>query len=151
VEQKLYTVDELSTLLKLHPKTILRFIHEGRIGGRKIGRAWMVSASELRAFTHGELATPGPSMPSPAPSPMVERMAVSMVVEIAEQNVKDASRISNSILAMLNCKDDSWGPARFDFFHFPETGKAKYVLYGSTAFMKAMLNVFEVIAQQEED
>jgi hypothetical protein len=31
MELKLYTISDLTTILNLHPKTILRFIHEGKI------------------------------------------------------------------------------------------------------------------------
>jgi excisionase family DNA binding protein len=148
MESPLYSVEDLSGILKLHPKTIVRFIHEGKIKARKIGRAWMVSREDLREYAHAELCGKGGEAGPPAApkyETLGERITVSAVIEISETNSEEASRISNSILAVLNCKDDSWGRSRFDFFHFPETGKAKYVLYGTPAFIGAMLTMFERI------
>ena len=44
---KLYSISDLAPLLNLHPKTILRFIHEGKIQARKIGRSWRVSEERI--------------------------------------------------------------------------------------------------------
>ena len=48
MEIKMYSISDLAKILNLHPKTILRFIHEKRIAARKIGRSWMVSEKELK-------------------------------------------------------------------------------------------------------
>ncbi|MCX7028219.1 MAG: helix-turn-helix domain-containing protein, partial [Spirochaetes bacterium] len=56
MEQRLYSIAELAEILKLHPKTILRFIHEGKIKARKIGRSWMVGFEELKEYAHAEFA-----------------------------------------------------------------------------------------------
>ena len=73
------------------------------------------------------------------------------MVEIDEENSEEASRISNSLMAMLNGKDDSWGRTRFDFFYYPEIRKAKYVLYGSPKFIAAVLGAFDLFAAQKEE
>ncbi|MCX7027107.1 MAG: hypothetical protein NT061_06445 [Spirochaetes bacterium] len=78
------------------------------------------------------------------------RIAVSAVVEIDEQNSEEASRISNSLLAMLNCKDESWGKSRFDFVYYPEVRKAKYILYGTPGFIAAVLGTFTMLCAQKE-
>ncbi len=155
MDNRLYSVDELTKILKLHPKTILRFIHEGKIKAQKIGRAWRVSQDALRDYTHGELAgadslaleveTGKPSLSS--------RINVSAVVEINEQNSEQASRLSNSLMAALNCKDPEWGHPRVDSFYYPESQKAKYVLYGSTIFISevmAMLHQLEQVDRRAE-
>ena len=154
MDQKLYSIAELTDILKLHPKTILRFIHEGKIKARKIGRSWMVGAGELREFAHAEFAPSESSRLAAGELPdyasLAGRISVSTVVEIDEQNSEEASRISNSLFAMLNCKDESWGQSRFDFFYYPEVKKAKYVLYGTPKFIAAILGSFDMLASQKE-
>ncbi len=151
MEHKLYSIAELTGILKLHPKTLLRFIHEGKIQARKIGRSWMVSAEELKEYAHSELAVPEKPRPEPDYGSLADRISVSAVVEIDEENSEEASRISNSLLAMLNGKDDSWGRTRFDFFYYPEVRKAKYVLYGSPKFIAAVLGTFDLLAARKEE
>jgi len=137
-----YSVEQLARILQLHPKTILRFIHEGTIKAQKIGRSWRVSQEALKEYSHAELARPlKPSDPREF-SLFVNRMKVSAVIEINEQESADASRISNTLLAVLNGKDPAWGESRFDYFYYPETRKAKYVLYGTAAFIAEIMTMF---------
>jgi excisionase family DNA binding protein len=151
MESKLYSIKSLTTILSLHPKTILRFIHEGKIKARKIGRSWMVHEDDLRDYAHAELAESGKPRLEPEYGTLAERISVSAVIEIDEQNSEEASRISNTILAMLSSKDESMGKTRFDFFYYPEAQKAKYILYGSPAFISAILNNFDTLSKQKEE
>lgn len=150
MEPRLYSISDLTKILKLHPKTLLRFIREGKIRARKIGRSWMVTEEELKAYAHAELA--GREKPAEPVSSrtLEERITVSAVIEIDEQNSEEASRISNSLIAMLNCKDSSLGQARFDFFYYPEIRKAKYLLYGSPKFISLILDNFDTLSKAKE-
>lgn len=142
---KLYSITELSKILDLHPKTILRFIHEGKLRARKIGRAWKVNEDDLKIFCHGEFSDIQAQTPTVDYSTIASRISVSTVIEINEQNSEEASRISNSLLAMLNSERDSDGKSRFDFFYYPEIKKVKYVFYGTPQFIARILETFEVM------
>ncbi len=147
-----YSIEDLTRILKLHSKTILRFIHEGKIKAQKIGRSWRISQEALRDYAHAELAPPAqPSQPVPVVDfgSIGERMTVSAVIEINEQNSEEASRLSNSLMAALNCKDPAWGSSRFDFFYYPEIPKAKYVLYGTPVFIGEIMTMFGKLASIE--
>jgi hypothetical protein len=149
MHHKMYSIADLTTILNLHPKTILRFIHEDKIKARKIGRSWMVGEDDLTIYCHGELAGKQAPELSPRYDTLEDRISVSAVVEIKEQNSAEASRISNSLLAMLNSDKDSDGKSRFDHFYYPEIEKAKYVFYGSPGFIAGILNVFEALGRQK--
>lgn len=148
MEQKLYSIEDLAPLLQLHPKTILRFIHEGKIRARKVGRTWMIQEDGLNNYLQGEAADKPSNRQQKS---LVERITVSAVVEVEEQDSDEATRISNSLLAILNSKDDSYGKSRFDFFYFPEIQKAKYVFYGSPKFMSTVLDIFHVLSLGREE
>ncbi len=149
MKPKLYSISDLQTILKLHPKTILRFIHEGKIKARKIGRSWMVSEDELKIYCHGELSDKQIPELTPNYDTLEDRIRVSAVVEIIEQNSDEASRISNSLLAMLNSEKGVNGKSRFDFFYYPETGKAKYVFYGNPGFIGRIMNSFITLCEEK--
>jgi excisionase family DNA binding protein len=149
MELKLYSVSDLTTILKLHPKTILRFIKEGKIKARKIGRSWMVSEDDLKSYCHSELSSEQPPVLLPNYDTIGERVSVSAVVEIIEQNSEEASRISNSLIAMLNSEQEGNGKSRFDFFYYPEIQKAKYIFYGNPAFIGRVLSTFEVLCLKQ--
>jgi len=151
METKLYSIGDLAEILQLHPKTILRFIHEGKIAARKVGRAWRVTGADLKAFCHGELANKETLDQSLRYGTLKDRIKISAVIEINEQNSEEASRISNSIMAMLNCDREADGRARFDFYYYPEIQKAKYVFYGSPKFIGRIVSAFELLCEVKED
>lgn len=144
---KLYTITELSKILDLHPKTILRFIHEGKLTAQKIGRTWRVTDDNLKTFCHGELSDSQPAIANINYETLSDRINISTVIEIKEQNSEEASRISNSIFAMLNSEYELDGKRRFDFFFYPEIETAKYVFYGSPQFIGRIINTFEQLCQ----
>ena len=147
---KLYSIPELSRILNLHPKTILRFIHEGKIKAGKIGRTWRVGDEDLKSFCHGELSVVDAPKSEPQYNTLGERISVSAVIEIKEHNSEEAARLSNLLLAMLNSDRDSDGKSRFEFFYYPEIEKAKYVFYGSSQFIARTISVFETFSSIKE-
>ncbi len=142
----MYTVAQLSEFLDLHPKTVRRFIREGKIKATRIGREWRVSKEELRQYAHGELANT-PDEPWPT-TPLSSRVQVSAVIELSEGHSDEVSRISNSLIAALNNKDPSWGASRYDLLYHPETRKARFVLNGTPLFIRTLLEMVDVLMQE---
>jgi excisionase family DNA binding protein len=149
MEQIFYSVKELSQILALHPKTVQRFIRQGKIKARKIGRAWKISQQDLKEYAHAELKPKDSLINQTNNRQTNPKITVSAVIEITNQNSEEASRISNSLIAVLNGKDPAWGKTRFDFIYQPETRKAKFILYGSPRFISAIMKTFDVILQPD--
>ncbi|MBN1948012.1 MAG: helix-turn-helix domain-containing protein [Bradymonadales bacterium] len=142
----MYTVARISEILDLHPKTVRRFIREGKIKATRIGREWRISKADLRQYTHAELANT-PDEPRPA-TPLSSRVQVSAVIELSDGHSEEVSRISNSLIAVLNSKDPSWGTSRYDLLYHPETHKARFVLNGTPLFIRTLLELVEVLIQE---
>lgn len=47
---RLYDVRELSERLGIQERTLRRYIHEGRLRGRKLARKWYVTQESLEAY-----------------------------------------------------------------------------------------------------
>lgn len=47
---KLYTVEELASVLDVQPKTIRAYLSEGKLKGRKIARKWYIPEESLREY-----------------------------------------------------------------------------------------------------
>lgn len=45
-----YTVPDLCKLLNTTPQTVRKYINEGRIKGKKIGRQWLVDEEAVKEF-----------------------------------------------------------------------------------------------------
>ena len=72
------------------------------------------------------------------------------MVEITEQNSEEATRISNSLMAMLAGEREASSGTRFDFFYYPETAKAKYVFYGEPRVIAGILETFDLLCAQKD-
>ena len=161
MEQRLYSVEELAGILDLHPKTVRRFIREGKLRGSKIGRSWRVHEADLREYAHAELADSGRTgEPADAGAGREARPAahaaeagetairVSAVVEIRNHDPEESGRLSNSLIALLNAKDPAWGPTRYDFIYHPEERKSRFIIYGTPAFIAEIMRVFDTISRK---
>ena len=48
-----YTVADLSKLLNTTPQTVRKYINEGKIKGRKVGRQWLIEEEAVKEFLRG--------------------------------------------------------------------------------------------------
>src|SRR5262245_2030773 len=50
MSEELYTVEQTAERLKLHAKTVLRAIREGRLRATRVGKSYRILRSDLEAF-----------------------------------------------------------------------------------------------------
>ena len=48
---KLYDIQEIAKMLNIHPQTVRRWIHSGKLPARKLGKTYYISEQELNDFT----------------------------------------------------------------------------------------------------
>lgn len=63
----LHTVEDSAARLRVHPKTVLRFIRDGKLRATRVGRAYRILDTDFAAFAPTEPAVPIPSAPSRPP------------------------------------------------------------------------------------
>jgi excisionase family DNA binding protein len=51
VKETYYSVEQISQMLSIHPKTVQRYIREGKMRAAKIGKSWRVSGPRSRNQT----------------------------------------------------------------------------------------------------
>src|SRR5271155_4416348 len=51
MSEEVYTVEQFAERLKLHPKTVLRFIRDGRLRAVKVGKSYRILRTEMEAMT----------------------------------------------------------------------------------------------------
>jgi excisionase family DNA binding protein len=66
MSEELYTVEMAAERLKLHPKTVLRFIRDGRLRATRIGKSYRILRSDLDAFGGGR--SPNAAAPVQVPA-----------------------------------------------------------------------------------
>ena len=48
--EKYYSKAEAANVLGVHERTIARYLHSGKLKGARMGKAWKISESDIKAF-----------------------------------------------------------------------------------------------------
>ena len=93
--EKYYTVEQIAEMIGMHPKTIQRYIREGRLRAQKIGKAWRVTGHDLSTFIEGTDGV-AKNETSPGLQSIIEaakkNIKVSTVIDIPVSNTSEAVR-----------------------------------------------------------
>ncbi|MGD9473652.1 MAG: helix-turn-helix domain-containing protein [Eubacteriaceae bacterium] len=133
-----YTVEQISQMLNIHPKTIQRYIREGKLNATKIGKSWRITGHDLSLFAEGAQVT------MPAQSQKKSKASASAVVDIEVENGNAAIRIINSLNAALNAKPPEFGNSSMQTQLIENESKLRITLWGNIQFLSAILGALEV-------
>lgn len=139
---ELFSVEHVASLLHLHKKTILRYISEGRLKARKVGRQWRISGHDLSRFVEG---TEEPERPS-AGSLARQSSIASAVIDVPVASQDEAMHLMNSLTALANGKDRSAGHSTVHLQLMVETMVLRISLWGSVTFIVVMAQAVEQLA-----
>lgn len=131
-----YTVEQISDMLEMHPKTIQRYIREGRLRAVKIGKGWRVTGHDLSAFTESAQAQNSIKQPG---SGIRMTVTASAVIDITAAGKADAIRIMNTLTAVLNSKPPEYGRSSMQTQFIEGENLVRVTLWGDARFMAAMM------------
>lgn len=141
-----YTVDQVSEMIKMHPKTVRRFIREGKLKANKVGKQWRITGHELSVFTEGSIKKnadyPIDDVEYSIDEQEVKqygKASVSTVVDIIVEDMDEGSRISNMLMAVMNNKDPEYGHSTLNIQFIEKKSKVRIMLWGTIPFVEAML------------
>lgn len=143
MSEKYYTVEQVSELLTMHPKTIQRYIREGKLRANKIGKSWRVAGHDLSVFAESA----GKRNPDPDVQPR-DKVIVSSVIDIQIDDFEESARIVNALTATLNCKPPEYGKSAMYVQHLEHEGKVRVTLWGNLRFMKEMIGFISAMTEQ---
>ena len=135
MSEEIYTVEQFAERLKVHPKTVLRFIKEGRVRAVKVGRAYRILRSDLEAF----------GIPSPRGPAGVRTTAI---VDIPDVSPERAQQIARTLSATRMGAETPADQMSLNVAHDPLTKQVKVVLVGAPLDVAAMLRVVDVLMEQ---
>lgn len=154
MDTEIFTVDQVAGMLDLHPKTVRRFIREGKLNARKVGGQWRITRQNIEACMGGQplsgsepkLRTVSDEEQKYVKGNIARKIQVSAVVDVFVTNKEDASRLSTCILASMNSRDPDHGAARCDSILYEEELRVRFILWGSPAFISTMLSLIDTIS-----
>jgi excisionase family DNA binding protein len=141
-----YTVDQVSIMLNIHPKTIQRYIREGKLRAAKVGKGWRITGHDLSTFIEND------SNEKPASGNRQERNIIaSSVVDIITDGKEDAIRIMNTLTASLNAKPSEYGRSSMQSQYIERENMIRITLWGSIRFMAIMMDTIAVLTEQYKE
>jgi len=139
--EKYYTVEQVSELLHIHPKTIQRYIREGRLRAVKIGKSWRISGHDLSLFTENN-----PQMPE-ADNP--RSVTVSSVIDIDIRSKDEAISFVNLLSGAFGSKSPDDENASLHTQYIESEQKLRVMLYGTLKFTQIMLGGIAALTGDE--
>lgn len=142
MKEKYYLVEQIAEIIDMHPKTIQRYIREGKLNARKMGKAWRVTGHDLSTFLEGPgSADRGSSFLGMQDliSGVVNDVKVSSVVDIPARSSAEAVQIANWTGAILNGRPYEQGPASMTSQYIESEHIIRLMLWGSLPFVETFL------------
>ena len=125
---ELFTVDQSADRLKLHPKTVLRMIREGRLKAVRLGKAYRISGDDLDAAA-------GVTRVEARESP--DRATV--IADFGDLSPDLAQRFGATLTAMLGSNRARPDPITLQTAYDPVLRRVKVVVNGSPEDAATML------------
>lgn len=159
MENQFYTIDKIAELLGLHHKTIRKFITEGKLSASKVGKQWRISGHDLSIFMEKNNVNVDNKRVSEEQSidfisngevkeVINEKVNVSTVVDINDVDKEEYFRISNTLIALMNCKDSKMAKSTINMKYDENVKRLRVLLWGSIGFMEGMLSTISMLIDQ---
>jgi excisionase family DNA binding protein len=133
MSEEVYTVEQFAERLKLHPKTVLRFIRDGRLRAVKVGKSYRILRSEMEAMTGHE----------PRERPSAAR--VTSIVDLPDVGPEQAQRFARLLPSARMGQETPPDPMSIDVAYDPPRNHLKVVIVGSPADTSAMLQIVQTL------
>lgn len=135
MSEEVYTVEQFAERLKLHPKTVLRFIREGRVRAVKVGKSYRILRSDLEVMTGFKRSDrPGPAL------------RVTSIVDLADVSPDLAQRLARQLPAARTSQEAHADLMSLDVVYDPARRQLKVVIVGSASDTATMLKMVQVLA-----
>lgn len=141
-----YTVDQVSTMLSIHPKTVQRYIREGKLHAAKLGKGWRISGHDLSIFIEKD------SRNDPSPASLWERTGIaSAVIDVFAQGKEEAIRMMNTMTAALNAKPSAYGQSSMQTQYIERERLVRITLWGGIRFMAIMMDTIATLTEHSDE
>ncbi|WP_313182866.1 helix-turn-helix domain-containing protein [Lacrimispora sp.] len=152
MKEKYYSVEQISEMLNIHPKTIQRYIREGKLRAGKIGKSWRVTGHDLSVFMESTKLPTGKENSHSIKKSGYETK-VSSVIDIDVEGMDDAIRIMNTVTAALNTNLPEYGHPTMHAQFLESECKVRVTIWGNIQFAQAIIQLImelvETIRQED--
>jgi len=136
VSEEVYTVEQFAERLKLHPKTVLRFIRDGRLRAVKVGKSYRILRSDMEAMT-GYVRGAGQTA-----------VRVTSIVDIPDVAPEFAQHLGRALPSLRMGREAPAEPLSLEVAYDPARRHLKVVIVGSPPDTASMLHMVQVLAER---
>ncbi len=141
-----YTVEQISKMLDIHPKTIQRYIRDGRLRASKVGKSWRINGHDLSVFIEGD----SNEEQQIKQINLNTKINASSVIDINVDGKENAIRIMNALTGVMNSKPSEYGKSSVQAQFIEMENMVRITLWGEIRFMAAMMDMIISLMEQNE-
>lgn len=151
---EVFTVEQLAQALDVHPKTIRRYIRDGKLEAHKVGGQWRIASAAAEAFFGGQISEHKKELEgdlagfvSGTFTEIEGPLQICTIVDYYVSAPHEAKPIADALVDLMNSDWPRRGRAKYQYLYDPDEQKARFVIWGHPRFMAAMM---EKIAEHVE-
>jgi excisionase family DNA binding protein len=133
-----YTVDAVAERLHLHAKTVRRYIQEGRLKAKRIGKEYRVAHADLIEFAGG-------TMSPEDVVPRTRQVIASTILDIDVISPEESHRITTYVMASLNARRGEPDHPRVDSIYYEERARLRITITASPTLTCELLQMINAI------
>jgi excisionase family DNA binding protein len=136
---QLYSIEQVAQFLDLHVKTVRRYVRDGRLKARRIGKEYRIARADLDEFAGGAA--------SPAPVARTRHVIASSFVDVDVVSPDESQRITTMVMAAMNARRGEGDFPNVNSLYYPEQAKLRITITGSLSLTASLLRVVDALLE----
>ena len=134
----LYSAEQVAAMLNLHVKTVRRYVRDGRLKAKRIGKEYRITRADLEAFA-------GEVRPAEKEVPRTRHVIASSIVDVDAISTRESDRVTTMIMASLNARRGEGDFPRVDSIYYPEQGRLRVTITASLVLTCELIQMIDVL------
>jgi excisionase family DNA binding protein len=134
------TVEEVAQRLNLHVKTVRRYIHDGRLRAKRIGKEYRIAQADLDTFA-------GAPKTADAAVVRTRQVIASSVVDVDAISPDESHRITTMIMAALNTRRGEPDHPRVDSIYYEERARLRITITADPQLTSELLRLINALLE----
>ena len=138
----LYSAEQVAEMLNLHVKTVRRYVRDGRLKAKRIGKEYRITRADLEAFA-------GEVRPAEKEVPRTRHVIASSIVDVDAISTRESDRVTTMIMASLNSRKGDEDFPRVDTIYYPERARLRVTITASLVLTCELIQMIDVLLKDQ--
>jgi excisionase family DNA binding protein len=133
-----YTVEAVAERLHLHVKTVRRYIQDGRLKAKRIGKEYRIAHADLTEFAGG-------THTAEEAVPRTRQVIASTILDIDVISPEESHRITTMVMASLNARRGEPDYPRVDSIYYEEHARLRITITANPVLTCELLRMINAL------